>query len=118
MIKFTVLDRPTKKSKKANKAAWYIYKTEYLMAAMFWKVAGGVGRMILDFILWKRGMNGVEWISLPNEHFLVEHGITRQRKSEAIQKLKKAELIDVDVGIGKATKVKLKFTVKEDTENG
>jgi len=37
---------------------------------MFYKTAGGVGRIVLDYLLWKRSMNGVEEITLPNEFFI------------------------------------------------
>ena len=86
MIKFTNISNTHigRRSKKADKEKWYIYKTEYLLAAAFYKSAGGVGRIILDYILWKRSMNGNEWISLPNTHFKLEIGIERQRNSEAI----------------------------------
>lgn len=109
MIKFTNISNTHigGRSKKADKEKWYIYKTEYLLAAAFYKSAGGVGRIILDYILWKRSMNGNEWISLPNTHFKLEFGIERQRKSEAICKLERDNLIIVERQKGKATLIKL-----------
>ena len=109
MIKFTNISNTHmgRRSKKADKEKWYIYKTEYLLAAAFYKSAGGVGRIILDYILWKRSMNGNEWISLPNTHFKLEFGIERQRKSEAICKLERDNLIIVERQKGKSTLIKL-----------
>lgn len=112
MIKVPInIDLPnskrTKFSKKANKEEWYIFKTKYLLAAAFYKSAGGVGRIILDYLLWKRSMNGNQWISLPNAHFKIHFGIERQRKSEALYKLEKDKLIDVERQFGKATLIKL-----------
>jgi len=66
-----------------------------------------VGRIILDYILWKRSMNGSEWITLPNTHFKLEFGIERQRKSEALHKLERDNLIIVERQKGKATLIKL-----------
>ena len=109
MIKITNISNTHigRRSKKADKEKWYIYKTEYLLAAAFYKSAGGVGRIILDYILWKRSMNGNEWISLPNTHFKLEFGIERQRKSEAICKLERDNLIIVERQKGKSTLIKL-----------
>ncbi len=116
MIKIPI-NRPTKielpnfkrkrKDKKANPNTWYIYKTELLLAAMFYKAAGGVGRIILDYLLWKRSMNGIEETTLPNEFFYLKYGITRQRKSAALLKLQRAELVSVFKEPGKAIRVKL-----------
>lgn len=109
MNKFTNINNIpiSKKSRPAKKEKWYIFKTEYLLAAAFYKSAGGIGRMILDYILWNRSMNGNEWITLPNTHFKVHFGIDRQRKSEALFKLEKDNLIYVERKYGKATLVKL-----------
>jgi len=109
MIKFTNINNIpiSKKSRPAKKEKWYIFKTEYLLAAAFYKSAGGVGRIILDYILWKRSMNGSEWITLPNTHFKLEFGIERQRKSEALCKLERDNLIIVERQKGKATLIKL-----------
>ena len=89
MIKFTNISNTHigRRSKKADKEKWYIYKTEYLLAAAFYKSAGGVGRIILDYILWKRSMNGSEWITLPNTHFKLEFGIERQKGKATLIKL-------------------------------
>ena len=109
MIKFTNINNIpiSNKNRPAKKDNWYIHKTEYLLAAAFFKSAGGVGRIILDYLLWKRSMNGTQWITLPNNHFKVHFGIDRQRKSEAIFRLEKDKLINVERNNGKATLIKL-----------
>ena len=104
--------------KKQSPASWYIYRTELMLAALFYKTAGGVGRIILDYLLWQRSMNGVEVTSLPNEFFLVKYKITRQRKAEALSKLKAAKLVTVIKKPGKAARVKLNLKRKKDDKQG
>ena len=103
----------SKRDKKADPNKWYIYKTKLMLAALFYKTAGGVGRIILDYLLWQRSMNGVESTTLPNKFFYINFGITRQRKYDALMKLEKEKLIVLVQENGKATKVKL--NVKENT---
>ena len=86
-----------------------------MLAAIFFKTAGGVGRIILDYLLWQRSMNGVESTSLPNKFFYMNYGITRQRKYDALMKLEKEKLIVLVQENGKATKVKLNI---EENLNG
>ena len=38
----------SKRNKKADPDKWYIYKTKLMLAAIFFKTAGGVGRIILE----------------------------------------------------------------------
>ena len=97
----------SKRNKPANKEAWYIYKVEYLLAAAFFKCAGGVGLCILNYLLWKRSMNGIDWVSLPNNHFQTEFKIPRQRKAEAVYKLERDNLIVCERQRGKPTLIKL-----------
>ena len=97
----------SKKNKPADQKKWYIHRVEYLLAAAFYKCAGGVGHCILNYLLWKRSMNGIDWISLPNNHFRSLFNIERQRKSEAIYKLEKEGLILCERQRGKPTLVKL-----------
>ena len=104
--------------KRKGQESWYIYKTELILAALFYKTAGGVGRMILDYLLWQRSMNGIEVTSLPNEFFLVKYKITRQRKAEALSKLKAAKLVTVIKKPGKAARVKLNLKRKKDDKQG
>ena len=104
--------------KKQSPDSWYIYKTELMLAALFYKTAGGVGRIILDYLLWQRSMNGVETTTLPNEFFLVKYKITRQRKAEALSKLKDAKLVTVIKELGKAARVKLNLKRSKNVKQG
>ena len=97
----------SKRDKKSDPETWYIYKTKVMLAALFYKTAGGVGRVILDYLLWKRSMNGVQQTTLPNEFFLGKYGILRQRKADAIAKLQAAGLVVAIKEPGKSTVVKL-----------
>ena len=103
----------SKRNKKSDPNKWYIYKTKIMVAALFYKTAGGVGRVILDYLLWQRSMNGVELTTLPNEFFLVKYGITRQRKADALIKLKAAGLVVVVKEPGKAAVVKLNISEQQ-----
>jgi|TARA_B110000902_G_scaffold37174_1_gene39196 hypothetical protein len=47
-------------------------------------------------------MNGVEQTTLPNEFFFIRYGIPRQRKADALLKLKAAGLVVVHKELGKA----------------
>ena len=97
----------SKRDKKSDPETWYIYKTKVMLAALFYKTAGGVGRVILDYLLCKRSMNGVQQTTLPNEFFLGKYGILRQRKADAITKLEAAGLVVAIKEPGKSTVVKL-----------
>ena len=103
----------SKRDKKSNPDSWYIFKTKVMLAALFYKTAGGVGRIILDYLLWKRSMNGAQQTTLPNEFFLAKYGITRQRKADALIKLKAAGLVVVSKEPGKAAAVKLNISEKQ-----
>ena len=125
MIKITINITTYKKAsernndkKKQSPASCYIYRTELMLAALYYKTAGGVGRIILDYLLWQRSMNGVETTTLPNEFFLVKYKITRQRKAEALSKLKDAKLVTVVKEPGKAARVKLNLKRKQDDKQG
>jgi hypothetical protein len=102
----------SKRDKKSDPESWYIFKTKVMLAALFYKTAGGVGRIILDYLLWKMSMNGVQQTTLPNEFFLGKYGITRQRKADALTKLKAAGLVAVFKEPGKAAVVKLNIWEK------
>jgi len=100
----------SKRNGKSDPKKWYIYKTKIMVAALFYKTAGGVGRVILDYLLWQRSMNGVESTTLPNKFFYVNFGISRQTKYNALMKLEKEKLVVLEQEDGKATKVKLNIT--------
>ena len=63
-------------------------------------------------------MNGVELTTLPNEFFLVKYKITRQRKAEALSKLKDAKLVTVVKEPGKAARVKLNLKRSKNVKQG
>ena len=110
MIKIPInIDGKTKskKFKKANPENYYIYKTRLMVAAAFYKTAGGVGRAILDYLLWQRSMIGIQETTIPNEFFEKHYGIKKQRKAEALKKLAAAGLITLSGSSGKAFVVKL-----------
>ena len=111
-IKVPTIKR-SKRDKKSDPQSWYIFKTKVMLAALFYKTAGGVGRIILDYLLWKRSMNGAQQTTLPNEFFLAKYGITRQRKADALIKLKAAGLVVVSKEPGKAAVVKLNISEKQ-----
>jgi|TARA_R110000824_G_scaffold334947_1_gene521512 hypothetical protein len=116
MIKIPVNIPHYKRSKRNGKSdpnKWYIYKTKIMVAALFYKTAGGVGRVILDYLLWQRSMNGVESTTLPNKFFYVNFGITRQTKYNALMKLEKEKLVVLEQEDGKATLVKLNITEQQ-----
>ena len=101
-------NKRTKLTRKANKANWYVYKLPMLLAAAFYKSAGGVGYSILIYTLWKRSMNNpTDWISLPNNFFKVEFDIDRQRKAEAVYRLERDGLIECTRRDGRPTLIKL-----------
>ena len=109
MIKIPInIDRPRNKNyKKADPKNYYIYKTKLMVAAIFYKTAGGVGRAILDYLLWQRSMIGIQETTIPNKFFEKHYGIKKQRKAEALKKLAAADLITLSGGNGKAFVVKL-----------
>ena len=111
-------NKRTKFSKKANKENWYVYKLPLLLGTLFYKSAGGVGFIILTYIIWKRSMNNpIDWISLPNNFFKVEFNIDRQRKSEAVYRLERDGLIECVREIGKPTLIKLIPGVNRNAKN-
>ena len=111
-------NKRTKFSKKANKENWYVYKLPLLLGTLFYESAGGVGFIILTYIIWKRSMNNpIDWISLPNNFFKVEFNIGRQRKSEAVYRLERDGLIECVREIGKPTLIKLIPGVNKNAKN-
>ena len=119
MIKFTKLLNPIgKRNKKADKKNWYIYKLKYMESAAFYKVAGGVGGKVLEFLYWKQSMNGNHFIPISNEHMEKEFGIRRQRIAEALKKLTAAGLVETEYAKGSSTKVRLiNYIYKEDSDD-
>ena len=60
---------------KRKKSEYYIYRLPIERSAKFYKVAGGVGSKIYEYLKWKRGMNGSGFITLPNGFFDKKKGI-------------------------------------------
>ena len=92
---------------KIKKSEYYIYKLHIEESAKFYRIAGGVGGKIYEYLKWKKEMNGNKFISLPNDYFYGTWGISRQRICEAVDRLGSAKLIQVKKIIGKSTLVKL-----------
>ena len=92
---------------KLKKSEYYIYKLHIEDSAKFYRIAGGVGSKIYEYLKWKKEMNGNKLISLPNYYFDQTWGISRQRICDAVDKLIAAELIEAEKNIGKSTLVKL-----------
>lgn len=107
----------SKKDQKSDPGKWYVYKTKILLAALFYKTAGGVGREVLEYLLFMRSVNGKKFISheavtIPNEWMWKYFKITKQRKADALMKLSAAGLVVLTKEVGKSTLVKL--NVSED----
>tara|TARA_Y100000310_G_scaffold323130_1_gene383094 strand:+ start:377 stop:724 length:348 start_codon:yes stop_codon:yes gene_type:complete len=92
---------------KLKKSEHYIYKLPIKESARFYKVAGGVGSKIYEYLKWKKEMNGNKFISLPNDYFYKTWEIRRQRICEAVGKLKAAKLIKFKKSTGRSTLVML-----------
>ena len=110
-IKITAT-KTNKRDKKSDPSKWYVHKTKILLAAMFYKTAGGVGREILEYLLFMRSVQGKKFIShapvtIPNEWMWKYFAITKQRKADALMKLEAAGLIICTKEVGKSTLVKL-----------
>jgi|TARA_Y100000294_G_scaffold156261_1_gene157040 hypothetical protein len=112
--------RPKFKKKKTNGAAlkkedYYIYRYNLFgVAAVFYKVAKGVGAKIFEYLLWKEKFNGREFITLPNDFFLRTWGIRRQRINDACKLLEAQDLIVVKRQPGFNNYVKLNVEIKHD----
>ena len=97
---------------------YYIYQYQiYGMAALFYRIAGGVGGKIYEYLKFKENLNGRELIVLPNELFLKHWKIRRQRINDALQKLEAENLIVVERRSGFCNRVKLNIEVKNEKEN-
>ena len=94
-------------SPKRRKTERYVYKLPIVESAKFYRAAGGVGSKIYEYLKWKKGMNGNQFIVLPNGYFDKTWGISRQRICEAVDKLEAVKLIQFKKYIGKSTLVRL-----------
>ena len=85
----------------------YQYKLFSKLPVLFYKVAGGVGCKIYEYLIWKEKLNGRDFITLPNEFFLRTWGIRRQRINDACKLLEAQDLIVVRRQKGFSNYVKL-----------
>jgi hypothetical protein len=80
--------------------------------ALCWKVSGGVGVMIYNYIKFRVGVDKhrtyINGVPLSNKYFY-DNGICRESKYLALRKLKNAGLINVIERKGAAPLVKLAF---------
>jgi len=105
----------SQKTSTARKPKHFI-KDVYLMElALFVKIAGQAGAAIYSECKFRMGMpthkNGV--VRLGNERF-IKWNVSRQRKSEALIKLKNEGLLDYVTEAGKAPLVKLAEVIEND----
>ena len=94
---------------KVKKEDYYIYQYKLFskLPVLFYKVAGGVGCKIYEYLIWKEKLNGRDFITLPNEFFLRTWGIRRQRINDACKLLEAQDLIVVRRQKGFSNYVKL-----------
>ena len=80
--------------------------------ALCWKVSGGVGVMIYNYVKFRVGADKygtyVNGVPLSNKYFY-DNGICRESKYLALRKLKAAELINITERPGASPLVKLTF---------
>lgn len=100
---------------KTKKEDYYIYRYSLFgVAAIFYKVAGGVGAKIFEYLSFKESLNGRSFITLPNDFFLRTWGIRRQRINDACKLLEAQDLIIVRRQKGFNNYVKLNVEMKHD----
>jgi len=94
---------------KVKKEDYYIYQYKLFskLPVLFYKVAGGVGCKIYEYLIWKEKLNGRDFITLPNDFFLRTWGIRRQRINDACKLLEAQDLIVVRRQKGFSNYVKL-----------
>lgn len=82
--------------------------------ALCWKVSGGVGVMIYNYVKFRMGVDKhgtyINGVPLSNKYFY-DNGICRESKYLALRKLKNAGLINVIERKGAAPIVKLLFKI-------
>ena len=94
---------------KVKKEDYYIYQYKLFskLPVLFYKVAGGVGCKIYEYLIWKEKLNGRDFITLPIDFFLRTWGIKRQRINDACKLLEAQDLIVVRRQKGFSNYVKL-----------
>ena len=101
---------------KVKKEDYYIYQYKLFskLPVLFYKVAGGVGCKIYEYLIWKEKLNGRDFITLPNEFFLRTWGIRRQRINDACKLLEAQDLIVVRRQKGFSNYVKLNVELENE----
>ena len=101
---------------KVKKEDYYIYQYKLFskLPVLFYKVAGGVGCKIYEYLIWKEKLNGRDFITLPNEFFLRTWGIRRQRINDACKLLEAENLIIVRRRSGFCNYVKLNMEIDDE----
>ena len=101
---------------KVKKEDYYIYQYKLFskLPVLFYKVAGGVGCKIYEYLIWKEKLNGRDFITLPNEFFLRTWGIRRQRINDACKLLEAPDLIVVRRQKGFSNYVKLNVELENE----
>ena len=99
---------------KVKKEDYYIYQYKLFskLPVLFYKVAGGVGCKIYEYLIWKEKLNGRDFITLPNDFFLKTWGIRRQRINDACKLLEAKDLIIVRRQKGFNNYVKLNMEIE------
>ena len=101
---------------KVKKEDYYIYQYKLFskLPVLFYKVAGGVGCKIYEYLIWKEKLNGRDFITLPNDFFLRTWGIKRQRINDACKLLEAQDLIVVRRQKGFCNYVKLNMELENE----
>ena len=101
---------------KVKKEDYYIYQYKLFskLPVLFYKVAGGVGCKIYEYLIWKEKLNGRDFITLPNDFFLRTWGIKRQRINDACKLLEAENLIVVRRQKGFCNYVKLNMEIDDE----
>ena len=92
---------------KIPKKDWFIQNYRYKSAILCSTAAGKVGILIYNYLKFRKNFDGDQFFTLPKQNFDLENGVDRQRKSEAVDKLERAGLIQTIRKKGCSTKVRL-----------
>ena len=92
---------------KLSKEDWFIQNYRYKSAILCSAAAGKVGILIYNYLKFKKNFDGDKFFTLPKQNFDLENGVDRQRKSEAVDRLEKAGVIQTIRKKGCSTKVRL-----------
>ena len=85
----------------------YQYKLFSKTSVAFFKIAGGVGEKIYQYLTWKETFDGRIFQTLPLTVFRGKWGIRKQRINEALELLEAEGLVALIKKLGCKTRVKL-----------